>query len=111
MWMRVRRTNAVCPPLVTDRPAAEGERPLVLRDLVALGKIGIEVVLAREDRRRLHVAPERQRRLDRVIDRGPIEYGSAPGSPRQTGHTWEFGGAPKSVLHEQKIFVCVRSCA
>ena len=31
--------------------------------------------------------------------------GSAPGSPRQTGHTFVLGAAPKPVGHAQKIFV------
>ena len=35
--------------------------------------------------------------------------GNAPGSPRQTGQTWVFGGAPNLVEHEQKILVVVRS--
>src|SRR5208337_4737937 len=36
--------------------------------------------------------------------------GSAPGKPRHTGQTLEFGGSPKCVEQEQKIFVFVRSC-
>src|SRR5208282_2972705 len=36
--------------------------------------------------------------------------GNAPGSPRHTGHTFVFGGSPKRVEHEQKIFDAVRSC-
>jgi hypothetical protein len=36
--------------------------------------------------------------------------GKAPGSPRHTGHTFVFGGSPKRVEHEQKIFDAVRSC-
>src|ERR1700687_3097182 len=36
--------------------------------------------------------------------------GKAPGSPRQTGHTFVFGGSPKRVEHEQKIFDAVSSC-
>src|SRR6202011_1772206 len=36
--------------------------------------------------------------------------GSAPGSPRHTGQMLVFGGAPKRVEHEQKIFDAVRSC-
>src|SRR5208282_2801993 len=36
--------------------------------------------------------------------------GRAPGSPRQTGHTFVFGGSPKRVEHEQKIFDAVNSC-
>src|SRR5271154_3636883 len=35
--------------------------------------------------------------------------GRAPGRPRQTGQTLEFGGAPKRAEHEQKILVTVRS--
>ena len=37
--------------------------------------------------------------------------GSAPGSPRQTGQTWLFGGEPNAVLQPQKILVSVRSWA
>src|SRR5208283_2883090 len=36
--------------------------------------------------------------------------GKAPGSPRQTGHTFVFGGSPKRVEQEQKIFDAVSSC-
>ena len=35
--------------------------------------------------------------------------GSAPGSPRHTGHTLLFGSAPKLVGQPQKIFVRVAS--
>ena len=36
--------------------------------------------------------------------------GSAPGSPRQTGHVWVFGGAPSyAVEHEQNILLAVLS--
>src|ERR1035438_8701509 len=36
--------------------------------------------------------------------------GNAPGNPRQTGHTLVFGGSPKCVEQEQKIFDAVSSC-
>src|SRR5208282_6552464 len=36
--------------------------------------------------------------------------GRAPGSPRHTGHTLVFGGSPKRVEQEQKIFDAVNSC-
>src|SRR5579862_4475930 len=36
-----------------------------------------------------------------------LSTGRAPGIPRQTGHTFEFGGAPKRVAHEQKILLTV----
>ncbi len=35
--------------------------------------------------------------------------GSAPGSPRHTGHTWVLGAAPNSVGQPQNIFVTVPS--
>ena len=48
--------------------SAERQRPLVLRDLIALRQVRIEVVLAGEDRLGLNGAAQRQRGLDRVID-------------------------------------------
>src|ERR1700722_20215850 len=36
--------------------------------------------------------------------------GKAPGRPKHTGQTFVFGGAPKRVEQEQKIFDAVRSC-
>ena len=38
-----------------------------------------------------------------------LSTGSAPGIPKQTGQTFEFGGAPNRVEHEQKILVAVNS--
>src|SRR5208337_1470920 len=38
-----------------------------------------------------------------------LSTGKAPGSPRQTGQTFVFGGSPKRVEHEQKIFEAVSS--
>src|SRR2546423_935690 len=35
--------------------------------------------------------------------------GRAPGNPRQTGHTFVFGGAPNVVEHPQKALVAVSS--
>src|SRR5262245_40666396 len=39
-----------------------------------------------------------------------FKTGSAPGRARQTGQVLEFGGAPKLVEQQQKIFVRVLSC-
>src|SRR3981189_1934735 len=36
--------------------------------------------------------------------------GKAPGSPRHAGPPFVFGGSPKRVEHEQKIFDAVSSC-
>jgi hypothetical protein len=38
-----------------------------------------------------------------------LSTGSTPGSPKQTGHTWLLGAAPKAVAHPQKIFEAVLS--
>src|SRR5690348_1242031 len=38
-----------------------------------------------------------------------LRTGRAPGSPRQTGHTFVLGGAPKLVGQPQKILVRVAS--
>ena len=35
--------------------------------------------------------------------------GSEPGSPRHTGQTFVFGGAPNSLRQPQNIFVAVES--
>src|SRR4051794_37802350 len=39
----------------------------------------------------------------------PLTTGSAPGRPRHTGHTCEFGAAPNVVGQPQNIFVAVES--
>ncbi len=58
--------------LELERPLAR-QRPFVLRDLIALRQIGIEVVLAREDRQLVDAAAERQTRADAELDGHPIE--------------------------------------
>ena len=58
--------------LVVD-PARRRERPLVLRDLVALRQVRIEVVLAREDRLDLHRAAERVRGARAELDDPPVQ--------------------------------------
>jgi N-acetyl-alpha-D-glucosaminyl L-malate synthase BshA len=58
-----------------------GQRLLVLRDLVALGQVGIKVILAREAGNRTHPAVQRQRRLDGQFDGRTIQHRQRP---RQT---------------------------
>ena len=61
---------------VLERHGAPGrKRPVVLRDLVALRKVRIEVVLAREHRDGVHGTAQRERRADGVFDRFSIEDG------------------------------------
>ena len=59
-WMRWRRTSPRLP--------ARAERDVVLGDLVALGQVGIEVVLAVEDRARRDLAAERHAHHQPVVD-------------------------------------------
>ena len=49
-------------------------RRLVLADLVALGQVGVEVVLAREDRHRCHFRTHRQPEPDREFDGGTVHH-------------------------------------
>ena len=70
---------------------------VVLRDLVALRQVGIEVVLAREARERVHAAMQGTAAPMASSTAWRFSTGSAPGSPRQTGQTFVFGGAPNSA--------------
>ena len=53
--------------------AARRNRPLVLGNLIALGQIRIEVVLAREDRDRVDLAIERVRDANRELHHAAVE--------------------------------------
>jgi hypothetical protein len=63
-------------------PAVLVERQLELRDLVTLGKIRIEVVLAGEAARMADLAPQRQSDPDRVLERPLVEDGQRAGQPQ-----------------------------
>ena len=73
-----------------------GQRLVVLRDLVALGQIRIEIVLAGETRERIDRQCSASAALMASSTAWRLSTGSAPGSPRQTGQTLVFGGAPNS---------------
>ena len=68
MWTRVMPDPACAAAGLELHGAAGRQRPIVLGDLIALGQVRIEVVLAREHRRRLHRAAERMRRPHRELD-------------------------------------------
>ena len=55
-------------------PAARREGLLVLRDLVALREVGVEVVLAREDRARVHLAVGGEGHAQRQLDGAAVEH-------------------------------------
>ena len=71
--------------------AAPAERRLVLADLVALRQVGVEVVLAREDRVLGDLAAEREAELDRELDRARVRH-------RQRARMREADGARVRVL-------------
>ena len=60
-------------------PSVDAERLVVLGDLVALRQVGIEVVLAVEDRVLDDAAAERVAEEDRHLDRAPVRHGQRPG--------------------------------
>ena len=70
-WARWMRTSP-------RRPLA-GKRDVVLADLVGLRAVGIEVVLAVEDRARRHLALQRRGDLQRVADRLLVGHRQHPG--------------------------------
>jgi hypothetical protein len=55
--------------------AALHDRDLVLADLVALGEVRVEVVLAREDAARRDGRADREAELDRARDGAAVEHG------------------------------------
>ena len=62
-------------------PAAAAERLVVLGDLVALGQVGIEVVLAVEDRALGQIAAERQADHQPEMDRSGVDDRQRTGQP------------------------------
>jgi hypothetical protein len=84
-----------------DHPALH-DGNLVLADLVTLGQVGIEIVLAGEDLPPLVIA---RSTAPRFIT------GSEPGSARSTAQACVFGSAPKRVEAPEKIFDWVESWA
>ena len=73
--VQARDADALRPARAFDLDVAElGDRLVVLRNLVALGQVGIEVVLAREDRRLVDAAVQRHRRQHGELHRLPVQH-------------------------------------
>ena len=85
------------------------DRDRPLRNLIRLGKVGIEVIFAVEYRlaidRRIDGGAEANGFFNRLL----VSTGRAPGSAKQVGQTCEFASSPKLVGQEQKILVLVFS--
>ena len=93
------------------QPAVVAERQIVLADLIALGQVGIVVVLAVPlgEAGDLAVrAPRRSAGPARKASR--FITGSVPGMPMQTGQVCVLGGAPNFVLQRQNSLVRVANC-
>ena len=82
---------------------------VILRNLVALGQVGIEVVLARESRMLVHIAVQRQRGEHGHLDGALIQDGQRAGQAEAHRADVGVGSAPKLVEQPQKILVSVRS--
>jgi len=73
------------------------QRLFVLRDLIAFGQVGVEIILAREN----------ADRIDRATPTAIwFTTGSVPGIPEQTGQTAVLGGAEteSTTAQPQNIF-------
>ena len=99
-WTSLAVSSSRCARVIADRerpvrrlerePAERRERQVVLADLVALGQVRVEVVLAiPAGRRRARVASIASAGREDVLDGPPVDRSAArPGRPRQTGQTW-----------------------
>jgi len=88
-----------------DRDRAAGDdRLLVLADLVALRKVRVEIVLAREDAARGDRAAHREPEADRTFDRAAVEDRQRPGEREihgarlRVGRGAERGGGAREDL-------------
>ena len=63
-------------------PAVLGDGLVELRDLIALGQIGIEVVFAREDRALAHLAVDSQRGQRGKLDGLRVQHRQRPRQPQ-----------------------------
>ena len=74
MCTRLMRQRSFSSPTQYSNQPSDGQRLVVLADLVRLGQVGIEVVLAVEDVARLHGAVERQGDARGVLDGAPVDH-------------------------------------
>ena len=96
-----------------DREAATlHDRQFVLADLIALGKVGVEIVLAGEHRAPVDVLHQRPARSGWPARLRPRwQPAATPGSAISTALACVFGAAPNAVDAPENIFDAVDSCA
>ena len=76
--------------------AADRQRPVVHRDLVPLRQVGIEIILAREDRQRLDIAAESQGGAQGELPRPPVENRQRAGHAQAHRADVGVGGVPEA---------------
>ncbi len=76
--------------------AVFGERLIVLRDLVALGKVRVKIIFAGEDGFRVHLALECKRGFDRELNRVLVEHRQCPRHPQTDGTNIAVGRRAKT---------------
>src|SRR5205823_4162943 len=81
-----------------DEPAACAERLVVLADLVRLRQVGVEVVLAVEDRALGDLALEREPELDALLDRAAVRNRQRPRKREADGAGLRVRCAAEAVL-------------
>ncbi len=107
-WTRVmpHRGSLAVGGRTLERPPI-AERLVVLGDLVGLGQVGIEVVLAVEAasaRRSRSRAPGPMRIASST--RLALSTGSTPGGPRHTGQMWVLGGVAEARARSRRTSWC-----
>ena len=87
-------------------PAVDRERQLVHRDLIALGKIWVEIVVHLRAKREKGCTSRFSARDARIPSSRArlLSTGSAPGRPRHTWQVMALGGSTTRVEQPQKIF-------
>jgi len=79
-----------------------GQRLVVLRNLVALGQVGIEIILAREDRRFVDAASSAPSQPAWQLDRLPVQHRQRSGHAQANRANIRVGRTPKRVNRSRK---------
>src|SRR5208282_6756046 len=72
------------------------QRLVILRNLVALGQIGIEVILARKNRSLIDTAIQSQRRPSGELDGFAVQHRQSPRHPQAHGTNIGVGRSPEA---------------
>ena len=92
--------------------AAGGERAVELRDLIALRQVGVEVVLAREDRALVHGAAGGEAARMASSTARAIQHRQRSGIAEADRADLRVRSARRTTVGQpQKIFVAVERCA